>query len=192
MAAGGDGSYHEVVNGMLARPDKLKLPIAMLPNGSGNDTCSSIGVKTLDDALNYIVNAEVIALDTVKCLIDYDHENMIPEHKILTNYRHMLINATLAVPAKIANEAQKYKKCCGKNCYAVATLQEAALGRLTQSVFEVEIDGKLVTSPNKSNISSIFLMMFNGKTTGGGCIIDPFACMNDGLVDFVWLHDEKV
>jgi diacylglycerol kinase family enzyme len=105
VAAGGDGSYHEVVNGMLARPDNFKLPIAMLPNGSGNDTCASIGVKTLDDALNYIVNAEVIPLDTVKCLIDYDHENLIPEDKILTNYRHMLINATLAVPAKIANEA---------------------------------------------------------------------------------------
>jgi diacylglycerol kinase (ATP) len=72
VAAGGDGSYHEVVNGMLSRPDKLKLPIAMFPNGSGNDTCTAIGVKTLDDALNYIVNAEVIALDTVRCLIDYD------------------------------------------------------------------------------------------------------------------------
>ena len=71
-------------------------------------------------------------------------------------------------------------------------MQEAALGRLTQSVFDVEIDGKIVTSPNKPSISSIFLMMFNGKTTGGGCIVDPFACMNDGLVDFVWLHDEKV
>ena len=72
VAAGGDGSYHEVVNGMLARPDKAKLPVAMLPNGSGNDTCTSMGVKNLDDALNYIVNAEVIALDTVRCLIDFD------------------------------------------------------------------------------------------------------------------------
>jgi hypothetical protein len=22
-------------------------------------------------------------------------------------------------------------------------------------------------------------------------IIDPFACMNDGLVDITWLHDES-
>lgn len=71
-AAGGDGSYHEVVNGMLARPDKKKLPVAMLPNGSGNDTCTAIGIKNLDDALNYIINAEVIPLDTVRCLIDYE------------------------------------------------------------------------------------------------------------------------
>lgn len=72
VAAGGDGSYHEVVNGMLARQDKKKLPIGMIPNGSGNDTCSSLGVMNLEDALNYIVNAEVLSIDTVRCLIDHD------------------------------------------------------------------------------------------------------------------------
>lgn len=44
VAAGGDGSYHEVVNGMLARTDKKKIPIGLIPNGSGNDTCTAIGV----------------------------------------------------------------------------------------------------------------------------------------------------
>ncbi len=72
VAAGGDGSYHEVVNGMLARPDKKKIPIGLIPNGSGNDTCSAIGVMNLEDALNYIVNAEVLPIDTVRCLIDHD------------------------------------------------------------------------------------------------------------------------
>jgi len=47
VAAGGDGTYHEVVNGMLARPDKQKLPIGLVPNGSGNDLCSSLDIKTV-------------------------------------------------------------------------------------------------------------------------------------------------
>lgn len=72
VAVGGDGSYHEVVNGMLARPDKAKLPVALLPNGSGNDTCRSIGIKTLDDALDYLIKGEVIAIDTIRCIIDCD------------------------------------------------------------------------------------------------------------------------
>lgn len=38
IAVGGDGTFHEVVNGLLHRPDKKRLPIAFLPNGSGNDT----------------------------------------------------------------------------------------------------------------------------------------------------------
>jgi diacylglycerol kinase family enzyme len=103
----------------------------------------------------------------------------------------MLINCTLAMPAKIANEAQKYKQCCGKNCYAVATLEQSILGRMLQDVFTVEIDGVKVSSTGKDNVSSILLMLFNGKFTGGGMIIDPFACMNDGLVDITWLHDES-
>jgi diacylglycerol kinase family enzyme len=132
VAAGGDGSYHEVVNGMLARSDKKKLPIGMIPNGSGNDTCSSLGVMNLEDALNYIVNAEVLAIDTVRCLIDHDEYDQIADtDEAKLNYcRHMLINCTLAMPAKIANEAQKYKQCCGKNCYAVATLEQSILGRM--------------------------------------------------------------
>lgn len=103
----------------------------------------------------------------------------------------MLINCTLAMPAKIANEAQKYKQCCGKNCYAVATLEQSILGRMLQDVFTVEIDGVKVSSTGKDNVSSILLMLFNGKFSGGGMIIDPFACMNDGLVDITWLHDES-
>lgn len=38
IAVGGDGTFHEVVNGMLHRADKKKLPVGFIPNGSGNDT----------------------------------------------------------------------------------------------------------------------------------------------------------
>lgn len=36
------------------------------------------------------------------------------------------------------------------------------------------------------------VFMANGKYTGGGMIVDPFACMNDGLVDICWIHDERI
>ena len=104
----------------------------------------------------------------------------------------MLINCTLAMPAKIANEAQKYKQCCGKNCYAVATLEQSILGRMLQDTFTIEVDGvKVGSTAGKDNVSSILVMLFNGKFTGGGMIVDPFASMNDGLVDITWLHDES-
>jgi len=44
IAVGGDGTLHEVLNGLMFRSDKKKLPIALVPNGSGNDTCTSIGI----------------------------------------------------------------------------------------------------------------------------------------------------
>ncbi len=106
--------------------------------------------------------------------------------------RHMLINSTLAMPAKIANEAVKYKKCCGMQCYAIATIEQTVLGRMVPDSFSVEIDGVNMTNHLKSDVETILLMLFNGKTTGAGMVVDPFACMNDGLADITWIHDPKI
>lgn len=184
VAAGGDGSFHEVVNGMLSRPDGKKLPVGLIPNGSGNDTTNSLGVMNLHDALEYIACGEVIKADTVSILLDHDKIEDVSPATILDHHRHMIINSALAVTANIVREAEKYKWCCGTNCYAVATLQEAVLGRLQQYKFDLEIDGKKADS-----LSSIMVMIFNGKSTGGGMIVDPFAAMNDGLVDIMSVSD---
>ena len=48
IAVGGDGTIHEVVNGMMFRSDKKRIPIAFIPNGSGNDTCKSIGLHSIE------------------------------------------------------------------------------------------------------------------------------------------------
>ena len=36
LALGGDGTFHEVVNGMMEREDPKRLPIGLIPGGSGN------------------------------------------------------------------------------------------------------------------------------------------------------------
>ena len=54
VISGGDGSIHEVVNGMMMRDDGKKVPIALLPNGSGNDTCRAFQLSSITQGLNYI------------------------------------------------------------------------------------------------------------------------------------------
>ena len=39
VCVGGDGTIHEFANGLLMRKDKKKIPIAFIPNGTGNDLC---------------------------------------------------------------------------------------------------------------------------------------------------------
>ena len=51
IAVGGDGTLHEVVNGLMTRADGRRVPIAFIPNGSGNDTCFGFGITTLDEAI---------------------------------------------------------------------------------------------------------------------------------------------
>ena len=38
-AIGGDGTMHEVINGMLKRPDGRKLPIGLVTGGTGTHSC---------------------------------------------------------------------------------------------------------------------------------------------------------
>ena len=65
---------------MLARTDEKKLPVALLPNGGESDICFSLGIMSLDEALDTIVKAECIPIDTVRVLIDKDSPTeLLPE-----------------------------------------------------------------------------------------------------------------
>ena len=55
VAVGGDGTLHEVINGMLMRQDRQRLPVAFVPNGSGNDLVGCLGIRNVEQALNWLV-----------------------------------------------------------------------------------------------------------------------------------------
>ena len=193
VCCGGDGSCHEVVNGMVNRTDKVKIPIAFIPNGSGDDLCSSLGIgHSLDTALNYIIKGECIKIDTVRVLADHDSEDTLPEGNDRLNYcRHMMINSAIAMPAKIANTAIPMKSCCGTKAYELATVWEACKGNFKSDNFDLYIDDQRVMPPN-THVQTTVMMICNGKYTGGGMIINPFAALNDGLCDVTWLSDPAI
>ena len=134
---------HEVINGMLARPDGKKIPIAIVPNGSGDDFGSTIGIRSVDQSLDYIVKGHYMACDTVRVLVDHESEDTLPEDdgsKIM-QWRHMINNTSLSLPANVVVEAEKYKGCCGKACYSVATVMEAVKCNVRPDLYRVFIDG---------------------------------------------------
>ena len=111
IAVGGDGTFNQMVNGMLARPDKKRLPVGLIPTGTSNDCARSLGLppQGLDLALNYIVKGEAIAVDTTRVLLDHDSESYLPQGEERLNFcRHMLSNAALSMPAKVANGASTW------------------------------------------------------------------------------------
>ena len=56
IAIGGDGTLLEVVNGLLSRNDGVKIPIGMIPGGSGNSYMHDLGLTNPIDATNAIIN----------------------------------------------------------------------------------------------------------------------------------------
>ena len=63
----------------MRRKDKRRLPLAFIPNGSGNSTCGELSVTDLDTALKYIVRGNVIKSDLCKVLLDFESEDDIEE-----------------------------------------------------------------------------------------------------------------
>jgi diacylglycerol kinase (ATP) len=79
VSVGGDGTIHEIINGMMHRSDKKKLPIAFIPNGSGNDTCSCLNISSVNKALDYIVKRNLFGIDLQKMTLDAESEEDINE-----------------------------------------------------------------------------------------------------------------
>lgn len=66
VAIGGDGTMHEVLQGMLARPDwdaMRATPFAQIPCGSGNALAATAGMWTVASAVHAIVKAQQRPLD---------------------------------------------------------------------------------------------------------------------------------
>ena len=147
VVAGGDGTCHEVVNGLLARADKNKIPLAFLPNGSGDDFCSAVGIMSMDHGLDYICKAETIKVDTIRVLLDHDSEDTLPEGIERFNFcRHSIINAGCAMPPLIAFKAKAWKTCCGKTRYRISSMLEASKGKVIPEILEVHEDGEKMST----------------------------------------------
>lgn len=79
----------------------------------------------------------------------------------------------------MAHSAVYYKKCCGTAAYDIAAIKEFC--SLKPDIFDIYIDEEL----KHPNLRTTFVMGFNVKTGGGGMVLNPYAVMNDGLMDLL-------
>ena len=65
-AVGGDGTLYEVLNGMLTRDDNMKIPIGLIPGGTGNSFMKTIDCLDPIDAINKILSNVPMSIDVMK------------------------------------------------------------------------------------------------------------------------------
>ena len=118
LLVGGDGTIHEGLNGLMRRQDKKKIPVGLIPNGSGDDACGCLGLQINDtlNGLNFILKGDIIKVDIIKMLIDYNSEEELLDCikndsniKVENHLRYSFINSNLCVSANIAKNAANLK-----------------------------------------------------------------------------------
>ena len=67
---GGDGTVHEVVNGMLLRADQQVVPIVHVPNGSRNAFAMNHCIRSVESAMEALKKGHVVKQDVMRCEFD--------------------------------------------------------------------------------------------------------------------------
>ena len=138
VAVGGDGTCHEVVNGLMSRKDKKKLPICFLPNGSGNDLCGALNLNQFKTGLTALVKGDIIKVDLFKVLLDHESESEIQGPDPINHLRYCIINTSLLLVGSSAKKAVPLKPYIGKNAYTITAFFEILKGFVGK--YDIDID----------------------------------------------------
>lgn len=184
LVIGGDGTISEVISGMLQRTDDKRLPIAVVPNGRCNDFCKSLGITSVEGALDFLLKRETISVDTVRVLIDTDSERGLPTSTDLRMKacRFMVAGVQMSMPAKIIHGSHSFPYF---GYHAWTGFWKGVGWQFGEDQYRVEIDGE------KQDASTGLMSVGNGKYINGGSVYNPFGCVNDGLIDITWCHDSN-
>lgn len=164
VAVGGDGTVHEVLNGLMNHPADQRPALGLLPTGSGNDTRRMLGVPSdLAQAALTLGTGERRRFDVGMCNGVYFNNSF-----------------AAGLDAKVTAKAVEYKATTRRSglwLYMTALLH-VLFHELDSFDLDVAFDGGVADSHD-----TLAVAVTNGRTYGGGFQINPDAQPDDGLFD---------
>jgi diacylglycerol kinase (ATP) len=172
VVVGGDGSVHEVVNGVAG---KENVELAVIPRGTGWDFSRTFGIpRNLDRAVEIALHGDVREIDLG--LVSYRTWAGADGSAHFANVGSAGISGAIA---KRANEASKAFG--GKISYYWATL--AVFARWKTGEMRISVDDEIRGG------KMIDAIVANGRFLGGGMMLLPDAEPDDGLFDVLLIGD---
>jgi len=173
VAAGGDGTCNEVVNGLLARGAKNPPVFGILPIGRGNDFSSTPKIpQDVEKALQLLIAGNAKPLDA-----GFVKGGFFPEGRYFVN------GIGIGFDTKVGFEAAKLKIKSGIS-YAVGALI-TVIRYEPSPVIQIRYDDKEVTLP------AVLVSVVNGRRMGGSFYMGPDALLDDGLLDICYVQHQK-
>lgn len=175
IVIGGDGTLHEVMNGL----GDAEIPVTFIPGGSGNDFARGIGIKNkpLDILRETIAGNTPTAYWLGKYLLDGEQE------RIYVNSMGFGFDAEIAEKANRSTYKVWLNKLhLGTVSYVIALIQ--VLLTFKPGDITIELDGKMQTFNNCWMVT-----ISNHPYYGGGMKIIPDAKIQPGRFPVLIIHD---
>ncbi len=163
IGIGGDGTLHEITNGMLSRHDGNKIPIGIIPGGSGNSYMHDLKLIDPLKAARAITNGSTRSLDTAK--IEINH---------VVKYANNMIGWGLVTD--VGNKAEHFRW-LGTNRYTILSVIEVFRHKNRLAT--------LVMDDKKIEDEFTFIIACNSIHVGKGMKMAPKAILDDGLIDLI-------
>lgn len=161
--AGGDGSIHEAVNGLMQAGGKT--PLAVMPVGTGNDFAKMLHSKDWMEVCDKLAAGHTRQVDIGLC-----------------NGIHFANGIGAGFDAKVARIANGIRGLRGNAVYCVALLRTLVFHHDNPEI-------GITTDTDVFTQRMTMMAAANGRVYGGSFRITPEASIDDGLLDVVFAED---
>ena len=162
---GGDGTMHELVNGLMSRKPEVRPPLTLLPGGTGNSFLQDLGCLDPTEVLKRLVGQTSRSIDLFEVTVGGT-----------TRYGFNIVGWGLLSSANQLAESMRW---LGRRRYDVAALVRLFINRRYRATLEV--DGETIED------EFTFLAACNTVHTGEGMKLAPKAVLNDGQLELIYL-----
>jgi YegS/Rv2252/BmrU family lipid kinase len=165
IAVGGDGTVHEVVNGMLqaAGNEPSRAALGVIPIGTGNDFVKMVGTTTRPAAYDALAEGRVLQVDAGYAIWDGASE--------------FFINSVgTGIDVEVVRRVNRMRSLYGGTAYLTALVR--ALFSYHPAPLHITVDG--VALPARRVMMAA---VSNGCCVGGTFRLSPGASISDGSLD---------
>lgn len=168
VAGGGDGTLFEVINGYYQNQSDKRIPVGVIPIGTGNAFSRDLGIDIGDwkRAVEIIVGKRTKKFDVGKFTTE--------------GKEYYYLNILGFGFVADVSETAKNLKIFGNMAYILGVFRQ--LITLNSFQLAIEIDGKVYERDN------IFVEISNTRYTGATFLMAPQAEIDDGLLDVTLLN----
>ena len=200
VGIGGDGTAHEIANAMLKRPEHERVPIGIVPAGSGNTWALDLGLSDPVEAARAIIASHTQMVDVMAISPTDQESSSVQEYAInIAGYGMPAAVLEQANALRVLGSAQ-YELAgliliaTGKTTFAATLVVETADGEtITRELDDFRCTppaARLPTRPlaNRARASVLQHSFAQGQVNmhmGKQVCFAPGARMADGLLDLV-------